>query len=450
MQCYSPSGIGLKGTENPHDLRERAKTQVAAVISSEASSKAAKKQQKLDKKRAKEALTMARSHTNMKKALEKQRQQGKRDEEMPRNPAQNPVVGLATLSFREVCTQVEHALEQLWSELGSADALRRHLEQPGSAMLASSVVPFKAELEYDGCPMGSVEGGIQLHYGNHGLKPSSHRDGAATQSQPSGVPPPTAASVAVALATTKAAPVRAAHSLSTTVTAKNDDNNDGVSRLDQRRATIDNTDPTRLQMSGFLHKRGNLVKTWHRRWFAVHGGELWLRYYHTNMGGHGRSSMAAALLGQISLQGAEVEDREDQAQAQNGKYSNRFAVITQERELVISAESPQEKEDWMLFLRLIIGASTDAEQVSKRRTLLQVRKAAMHTHSTFVVILPPPLALCDAVLTCASPSCVSFSFVDRWHIILMCGTCHVRCQMEASRRRSALAVGGRARAAKKS
>ena len=70
MQCYSPSGIGLKGTENPHDLRERAKTQVAAVISSEASSKAAKKQQKLDKKRAKEALTMARSHTNMKKALE--------------------------------------------------------------------------------------------------------------------------------------------------------------------------------------------------------------------------------------------------------------------------------------------------------------------------------------------------------------------------------------------
>ena len=87
--------------------------------------------------------------------------------------------------------------------------------------------------------------------------------------------------------------------------------------------------------------------------------------------------MASALLGQVSLQGAEVEDREDQAQAQNGKYSNRFAVITQERELVISAESPQEKEDWMLFLRLIIGASTDAEQVSKRRTLLQVREAKL-------------------------------------------------------------------------
>ena len=312
---------------------------------------------------------MAKSHTNMKKALEKQRQQGKRDEEMPRNPAQNPVVGLATLGFREVCTQVEHALEQLWSELGSADALRRRMEQPGST-IASSVVPFKAELEYDGCPMGSVEGSMQLRYGNHGVKPNSHREGAATQSAAAGVRPPTPAVAAAPAAATQAVPAPAA-------LPKSDGGEGRPSRVDERRATIDNTDPTRLQMSGFLHKRGNLVKTWHRRWFAVHGGELWLRYYHMNMGGHGRSSMASALLGQVSLQGAEIEDREDQAQAQNGKYSNRFAVITQERELVISAESPQEKEDWMLFLRLIIGASTDAEQVCKRRTLLQVREAEL-------------------------------------------------------------------------
>jgi len=139
------------------------------------------------------------------------------------------------------------------------------------------------------------------------------------------------------------------------------------------------TDPSRLQMSGFLHKRGNLVKTWHRRWFVARGGELFLFYFQSSMQGQSRSSTSGSMLGQMSLEGATVEDRESSVgQGPSklgigaGKYAHRFAVVTKERELLLSAESPREKEDWMRFLVLIVSASKDKAKVKKRRTLLQV------------------------------------------------------------------------------
>jgi len=86
-------------------------------------------------------------------------------------------------------------------------------------------------------------------------------------------------------------------------------------------------------MKGFLSKQGHVVKSWQVRFFVLKDSELFYYVDYT----------ATKLKGKISLPGSfcvvqtiEMEGRE-----------NCFVIKTPQKELILSAPSPQERQNWI-------------------------------------------------------------------------------------------------------
>jgi len=92
----------------------------------------------------------------------------------------------------------------------------------------------------------------------------------------------------------------------------------------------------KILKQGYLTKQGNRIKTWKVRWFVLTPTAL---AYH--------KSYQKELVDQIPL--ATVEKVED-GYSRSG-VNNSIAVVTPSRTYIMYAESPQERDDWILELR---------------------------------------------------------------------------------------------------
>jgi hypothetical protein len=244
------------------------------------------------------------------------------DADMPRDPKHNPVLGQACLDLTRPINELlqkikraaaaksqnEDGVEFIVSgDQGDDDS--RLTETHGSwlnQIQKSSAVPFTLPLELAGRAVGTIEGEVRIFWG---LQDQVKKASKASLPR----------STVWSASTHKKAFSNGHEAVDVLV---DEELNQSESTNMRMTESGDGYDPGALQMTGFLEKKGQMVSSWHRRWFVVSGGEKFLYYYAQNME-HEHMPFHPALMGEMSLEGAIIRDKEDEANAQ---VRSRFAT----------------------------------------------------------------------------------------------------------------------------
>jgi len=133
-------------------------------------------------------------------------------------------------------------------------------------------------------------------------------------------------------------------------------------KQEQYMMTVRETEARLRKMTGFLAKKGHVIANWQTRFFAIEESDMFYFVDDTRTKGKGK----------ISLLSAQVEDV-----IHDGNTPHPFAFLLKpyvvSKDFLLSAQTAEEKEDWMNAIKLISSGNLSETALQKLKNEMGIR-----------------------------------------------------------------------------